>query len=115
MNIPTNENRKEKNTMADENKPFEENGEEDEDLIELVDEDGESTFFEHLATLEYKGDTYLALCEPENEDEEKDSLEVFFLKIETDENGEDYYTTPDDKVADEVFEEFLKLVEDTAE
>ena len=59
--------------MADENKPFEENGEEDEDLIELVDEDGESTFFEHLATLEYKGDTYLALCEPENEDEDEGS------------------------------------------
>jgi len=81
-----------------------------------VDEDGESTLFEHLATLEYKGETYLALCEPTQEgEEEPDELEVFFLKIETDENGEDYYTAPDDDVADAVYEEFLKLIEDTEE
>ena len=100
--------------MADENKiPEEEN----DDLIELVDEDGNSLVFEHLATFEYKGETYLALCEPEDEEAEEEGgeLEVFFLKIETDENGEDVYNTPDDDVADEIFDEFLKLVEDTEE
>lgn len=99
--------------MSDENKNFEE---ENEDLIELVDEDGETTVFEHLATFEYKGETYLALCEPAEEgEEEPEELEVFFLKIETDENGEDFYAVPDEEDEDGVYEEFLKLIEDTEE
>ena len=66
---------------------------EEDDLIELVDENGETTVFEHLATLEYEGESYLALCDPESEE---DDLEVFILKIEQDENGEDVYNVPDD-------------------
>ena len=42
--------------------------EENDDLIELVDDNGESVTFEHLATLTYKGETYLALADPEAED-----------------------------------------------
>ncbi|MBQ6398868.1 MAG: DUF1292 domain-containing protein [Clostridia bacterium] len=86
--------------------------EEEDDLIELVDEEGNTTVFEHLATLEHKGETYLAVSDPE---QEGDELEVFILKIETDDKGEDIYTVPDDDVADEVYEAFLKLVEDTAD
>ena len=92
------------------NRPDEE---EDDDIIELVDENGESTNFEHLATLEYKGETFLALCDPEADEDE--DLEVFILKIETDEDGNDVYTVPDDDVADAVFAEFQKLVDDTDE
>jgi uncharacterized protein YrzB (UPF0473 family) len=92
------------------NRPEEE---EDDDIIELVDENGESTNFEHLATLEYKGETFLALCDPEADEDE--DLEVFILKIETDEDGNDVYTVPDDDVADAVFAEFQKLVDDTDE
>ena len=74
--------------------------EENEDVVELVDEDGNSTLFEHLATLEYEGETYLALCDPEADEED---LEVFILKIEQDEDGNDIYTVPDDDVADKVY------------
>ncbi len=98
--------------MADENMNLNnaENEEED-DLVELVDENGETTVFEHLATLEHEGETYLALCDPEA-DEDAEDLEVFILKIEQNENGEDIYTVPDDDVADAVFEKLLKLSED---
>lgn len=83
--------------------------EEEDDLVELVDENGETTVFEHLATLEYEGESYLALCDPESEEED---LEVFILKIEQDENGEDVYNVPDDDVADAVFAQLLRMTED---
>ena len=82
---------------------------EEDDLIELVDENGETTVFEHLATLEYEGESYLALCDPASEE---DDLEVFILKIEQDENGEDVYNVPDDDVADAVFAKLVEMTED---
>lgn len=88
------------------------NPEEEDDLVELIDENGESTVFEHLATLEYEGESYLALCDPESEEED---LEVFILKIEQDENGEDVYNVPDDDVADAVFAQLLRMTEDLGE
>ena len=86
--------------------------EENEDVVELVDEDGNSTLFEHLATLEYEGETYLALCDPEADEED---LEVFILKIEQDEDGNDIYTVPDDDIADKVFEQLVQMTEDLGE
>ena len=93
-----------KNPNPDEN--------EEDDLVELIDENGERTLFEHLATLEYEGENYLALCDPESEEED---LEVFILKIEQDENGEDVYNVPDDDVADAVFARLLEMTEDFGE
>ena len=86
--------------------------EEDDDIVELIDENGEKTLFEHLATLEYKGESYLALCDPDADEED---LEVFILKIDQDENGEDVYTVPDDDVADAVFEQLVKLSDSLGE
>ena len=85
---------------------------EEDNLVELIDENGESTVFEHLATLEYEGESYLALCDPESEEDE---LEVFILKIEQDEKGEDVYNVPDDDVADAVFAKLVELTDDLSE
>lgn len=82
--------------------------ESDDELVELIDENGEKTLFEHLATLEYHGESYLALCDPDADEED---LEVFILKIEQDENGEDVYTVPDDEVADAVFNQLVTMTE----
>ena len=84
-------------------------GNEEDDLVELIDENGESTVFEHLATIEYEGESYLALCDPESDEED---LEVFILKIDQDENGEDVYNVPDDDVADAVFARLVEMTED---
>jgi len=98
--------------MSDEKNFMPEENEEENDLVELIDENGEHTVFEHLATLEYEGESYLALCDPESDE---DDLEVFILKIEQDEDGNDVYNVPDDDVADAVFEKLVKLTEDLDE
>ena len=84
-------------------------GEESEDIVELIDENGESTLFEHLATIEYEGESYLALCDPEADEEE---MEIFILKIEQGEDGNDVYTVPEDETADAVFEKLVRMTED---
>lgn len=83
--------------------------EQENDLVELIDENGKHTVFEHLATLEYEGDSYLALCDPESNE---DDLEVFILKIEQDDDGNDVYNVPEDDVADAVFAKLVQLSED---
>ena len=98
--------------MSDEMKNNMPEGEENDDLVELIDENGEHTMFEHLATLEYEGESYLALCDP---DSDEDDLEVFILKIEQDEDGNDVYNVPDDDVADAVFAKLVELADDLGE
>ncbi len=92
--------------MSDEINSIPQDDSGEDDIVELIDENGEKTLFEHLATLEYKGESYLALCDP---DADGDDLEVFILKIGQDENGEDIYTVPDDDVADAVFDQLVRL------
>ena len=96
--------------MADEmNKNNETNEPEEEvsaleegDIIEMIGDDGETVPFIFVDALEYDGDVYLALAEPEEEDA------VFFLKIEQDEDGNDVYTAPDEALEDALFEQFTK-------
>ena len=82
-----------------------------EDIVQLVDEDGNEVDFEHLMTLEHKGRTYICLVPVEPmEDVEEDELVI--LRIETDEDGNDYYTSIDDDAElDEVFEKYLEIAE----
>ena len=96
--------------MADElnrndetNEPEEEvNALEEGDIIEMIDDNGKTVPFIFVDALEYEGDVYLALAEPEEEDA------VFFLKIEQDADGSDVYTAPDEALEDVLFEQFIK-------
>jgi len=72
------------------------------DIIEMIGDDGETVPFIFVDALEYDGDVYLALAEPEEDDA------VFFLKIEQDEDGNDVYTAPDEALEDALFEQFTK-------
>ena len=82
-----------------------------EDIVQLVDEDGNEVDFEHLMTLEHNGKTYICLVPMEPmEDVEEDELVI--MRIETDEEGNDYYATIDtDEELDAVFEEYLRIAE----
>ena len=82
-----------------------------EDIVQLVDEDGNEVDFEHLMTLEHKGRTYICLVPVEPmEDVEEDELVI--LRIETDADGNDVYATiEDDAELDEVFEKYLEIAE----
>ena len=77
------------------------------DYVVLTDEDGKEEEFEHLATIDYEGELYMAFTPANSEDEE--SAEVVILKVEEDEDGEDILVTLDDEeLLDKVFEKFLE-------
>ena len=78
------------------------------DYVVLTDEDGKEEEFEHLATIDYEGELYMAFTPANSEDEE--AAEVVILKVEEDEDGEDILVTLDDEELLDMFFEML-LVE----
>ncbi len=92
--------------------------EEDGNIVELVDEEGNKERFEHLATIEYKGEWYACLtpeAQPEELDEEEDGEgeEVVIFRIAGDEDDEHLETVEDEALLDEVFAEFCNQYEDS--
>jgi len=89
--------------------------EERDDIIILIDEDGEEEEFEYIDSIEMNGKEYVILS-PVSEDE--DELydiddEVVILKVEMNEDGEESYVTiEDENELDAVFEEFKMRMED---
>ena len=82
------------------------------DFITIVDEDGKEYELEVLSTLEYNGETYMAVI-PAAEDGEPEQLEVSILKS-TEEDGEPMLTAIEDEeelkavydlIMDELYEE----------
>ena len=82
-----------------------------EDVVQLVDEDGNEVDFEHLMTLEHNGNEYICLVPVEPMDDVGED-ELVILRLETDDEGNDIYATIDDDAElDEVFEKYLEIVE----
>lgn len=88
------------------------------DFIVLTDEEGVEEEFEHIDTLEYNGETYVALI-PAHEDPDdllSESGELVILKISEDENGEEILSSIDDEaLLDELFLQFSERLEDLFE
>jgi uncharacterized protein YrzB (UPF0473 family) len=84
------------------------------DIVVLVDENGEEVEFEHIDTIELNGNEYVVLAPLEEEDsDEQEEEEVIILKIEHGEDGEDSFVTVEDEdELDEVFEEFQARMEE---
>ena len=84
------------------------------DIVILVDENGDEVEFEHIDTIEMNGNEYVVLAPLEEEEaEEQDEEEVIILKIEHNEDGEDSFVTiEDDDELDEVFNEFQTRMEE---
>ena len=81
------------------------------DIVELVDEDGNEVRFEHLMTLEHNGQAYICLV-PVDPMEDVAEDELVIMRIETDEDGNDMYVTiDDDGELDAVFEKYLEIAE----
>ncbi len=102
--------RKEVFCMADE-RNFEQDMEQ-ENIVELFDEDGNTLKFEHIMTLEYKGNAYICLA-PAEPMEDVGEDEMVIMRVGTDEeSGEDIYETIEDEAElDAVFEEYLRIAE----
>lgn len=87
---------------------------EENNIFELIDEEGNAVAFELLANLEMDGQEYIALTPAETADEEE--CEVIFMSIETAEDGEEYYEPVEDEDLQEaLFDDFLQLNEEQAE
>lgn len=84
------------------------------DLVVLVDENGEEVEFEHIDTVEMNGNEYVVLLPVDQESDEDDEVEeVVILKIEHGENGEDSFVNVEDEdELNAVFEEFRMRMED---
>ena len=84
---------------------------EQDNVVELVDEDGNSVRFEHLMSLEHEGKFYICLV-PLDPMEDVSEDELVILRIETDADGNDVYATVDDEAElDAVFEKYLEIAE----
>lgn len=87
-------------------------------LITLMDEDGNEKEFEHIATMDHNGSSYVALIPAFQEPEElvEGNGQLVILKMVTDENGEDILSSiDDDEEFDTVASEFEKLLENEYE
>lgn len=87
------------------------------DFITLTDDEGNEMELEHLDTLEYQGDLYMAFVPAYESDDElvNDSAELIILKSE-EENGEELLVTvDDDALLDKLFEMFVERLESDEE
>ena len=90
--------------------------EEFDDIIELIDEEGEEVSFRLVDMIEYQDDTYLALEAVEDEDEEAEEAEIVFMLVTRDEKDEDCYEPVlDDDVNEALFEVFMQHMEEAEE
>ena len=84
------------------------------DFITLTDEDGNEIELEHLDTVEYNGQTYMAFLPAEMSLE--DAYELFILKVELEDDGEEVLVSLDDEDEEaEMFQIFSERLEETLE
>jgi len=84
-------------------------------FITVTDEAGNEIELEHLNTIEWNGNTYLAFFPTEQEGEEVDDEEMGLIILKVlEENGEDILSTLDsDEEMDAVYAQFMEhLFED---
>lgn len=87
----------------------------EDDIVTLTTDDGKKLKFYFVGTIEHKGKTYSAF-EPAEEIEgvSEDDLIIFELSGD-DEETADLLPVEDEKLLDEVFEEFCKALDDDEE
>ena len=88
-----------------------------EGIIELTDEDGVTSQFEYLTTIDHEGELYVVLMLLDDETQDDEEGEVLILKIEKDpETDEDIYVSvDDDAISQAVFDKFLAMMDEEEE
>ena len=90
--------------------------EEFDDIIELIDDEGEEVSFRLVDVIEFRDDTYLALEAVEDEDEASEEAEIVFMLVTRDEKDEDCYEPVlDDDMNEALFEIFMQHMEEAEE
>lgn len=84
------------------------------DYVVLTDEDGQEIELEHLDTVEYNGQTYMAFLPTEMSLD--DAYELIIMKVELEDDGEEMLVTLDDEDEEaEMFQIFSERLEETFE
>lgn len=88
--------------------------EDERQIVELVDEEGNTIAYEHLMTFEYKGEWYVAfaqLLDPEEETDEDEGQEIAIYHVVGGEDDENLEVIEDEALLEEVFAEFCAQYE----
>lgn len=104
-----------KQKRSDSMKEEREEYDEENNIVELIDEDGNSQRLEHIMTFEYKGEWYCAftsVAQAEETDGDEEGDEVVIYHLVGGENDETLEPIEDDEKLDEVFAEFCNQYED---
>jgi len=81
-------------------------------VVELIDDEGNPAFFEHLMTLEFEKRMYIILS-PKDIDTKDEEGSVVIMRISKDENGADcYIVEEDDGILDAVFNKYLEWTDE---
>ena len=75
-----------------------------EGIVELTDEDGVTSQFEYLTTIEYENELYVVLMMLEDEEHDDEEGEVLILKIDV--------TVEDEAVSQAVFNQFVAMMDE---
>lgn len=83
------------------------------DFITLTDEDGNEIELEHLDTMEFNGETYMAFLPIYNSPEDMldDSAELIVLKVDDSQSEEMLVTIEDGDELQKVFDMFVERLE----
>ena len=74
-------------------------------IVTLIDEEGKEMNFEILDVISYQDEDYAIMVTCDDVDEEADT--VIIVRIDVDENGEEFYSSVEDEaILDAVFETF---------
>ena len=84
----------------------------EDDIVELTTEDGKRLKFYFVGTIEYKGKNYSAFEPAEQIDGIEDDDLIIFELSGDDEETADLLPIEDEKLLDEVFEEFCRILEE---
>ena len=88
--------------------------EEQNTVIELIDESGNTVKFDLVMTFDYEGKRFAALLPIDNV-ENVDDDEVVLLEVLKDKGGENFVTIENPVLLDEVFNEFIELFDEMAD
>ena len=84
-------------------------------LVTMVDENGEEFVLELLESIDYKDATYTAFL-PADLDENDPDYGLVLLRNAVDENGDEVYDTIDDEdELNDVYEQFMRILFDDEE
>lgn len=82
-------------------------GEYGNDFVTVVDDDGKELELEHIDTIEFGGEVYMAFL-PTDVDEDDEDFGAVILKVEVEDNEEVLVTVDDEAELEAVFNIFLE-------